>query len=312
MTRVTLDGRAVAWMVLLCAVWGLQQVVLKAVAPVFSPMLQIGLRSGLAALLILALLRWRGEGLGVLRSHWRAGLVAGVLFALEFVLVSLGLRYTSAGHMVVFLYTSPIFAALGLAWALPVERLAPMQWLGVLLAFGGIAVAFLTRASQPPADASAMLLGDALGLAAGLAWGATTVVIRTTGLGQLPAAHTLLVQLAVCAVLLLPLAVLTGQSHFEPSPTVWASLAFQAVGVAFASFLAWFWLLRQYVASQLGTLAFMTPLFGVALGAWWLGESLDAGFVMGGVAVLAGVVLVSSHGWFQARSAAKRAATAIE
>ena len=70
--------------------------------------------------------------------------------------------------MSVFLYTAPVFAALGLHWLLPEERLTPLQWLGVAIAFAGIAVAFLGKGGQQAA--SNMLLGDAMGLMAGLLW----------------------------------------------------------------------------------------------------------------------------------------------
>ena len=140
-TPAPLDLRATAVMTLLCLLWSLQQISLKAVAPLASPMLMIALRSAIAASL-LGLLMWRrGEGLGA--GRWRPGLLAGGLFGLEYLLVSQALTQTAASHVVVFLYTSPIFAALGLHLRLPAERLGPRQAGGIALAFGGIAWAFL-------------------------------------------------------------------------------------------------------------------------------------------------------------------------
>ena len=71
------------------------------------------------------------------------------------------------------------------------------------------------------------------------------------------------------------------------------SVAFQSVVVALSSYLAWFWLLRRYLASRLSILSFMTPLFGVSFGVLILNEPLDAGFVIGAVLVLSGITLVS-------------------
>ena len=79
----------------------------------------------------------------------------------------------------------------------------------------------------------------------------------------------------------------------NPSPTIWASLLFHSVIVSFGSFLLWFWLLRKYLASQLGVFSFMTPLFGIVLGAWLLNESIETSFVVGAVPVMLGIVLVS-------------------
>ena len=133
-----IDLTAFGLMILLCLTWGLQQSAMKLAAPAIDPMMQIGLRSTIAAGLVLALSRL------ILRDRWRPGLffgpglLAGSLFALEFLLVAEGLRWTSASHMAVFLYTAPIFAAIGLHIAQPEERMNALQWSGVGLTFGGV------------------------------------------------------------------------------------------------------------------------------------------------------------------------------
>lgn len=296
-TRKALDGQAIGLMLLLCLVWGLQQVALKATASEIAPIFQIGLRSGVAAMLVGLVMAARGERMRVADGTWRAGLEVGLLFGVEFLLVGEGLRHTSASHMVVFLYTAPIFAALGLHWKLPAERLGVVQWCGIALAFGGLALAFFGRASTGASNVSGnMLWGDFLGLLAGACWGATTVAIRCSKLATAPATQTLLYQLLAAFVLLTGAAFATGQAHLKPTPTVWASLLFHSVVVSFASFLLWFWLLRKYLASRLGVFSFMTPLFGVLLGAWLLQEPLESRFLMGAVPVLLGIVLVSGGG----------------
>ena len=296
-TRQSLDATAISLMLVLCLIWALQQIVLKYTAHDIAPMFQIGLRSGGAALLLALFMRWRGERMAFTDGTAWPGVLAGTLFALEFCLVGEGLRHTSAAHMVVFLYTAPIFAALGLHLTLPSERLAPLQWLGILLAFGGIAIAFFGRSQGTGAAPGNVLWGDFLGLLAGAFWGATTVVIRSTRLSRAPASQTLMYQLLGGFVVLTVFSVLTGQAHFNPTPTVWASLAFHAIVVAFLSFLVWFWLLRKYLASRLGVFSFLTPMFGILLGAWLLDERIEPAFLMGSLPVLVGIVLVSGHGW---------------
>jgi drug/metabolite transporter (DMT)-like permease len=298
--RKPLDALAVGLMLLLCLIWSMQQIALKATAADISPMLQIALRSGVGALLVGALMAVRGQRLSLTHAHWRPGLVVGALFALEYLFVSESLRYTSAAHLVVFLYTAPVFAALGLHWKLRSERLAALQWLGIALAFGGIAVAFLGGGHLAAAGASSkVLLGDFLALMAGASWGATTVVVRASGLSGLPAAQTLLYQLLAAFVLLLPASFLLGQTTFVPTPLALWALAFQSLIVSFASFLAWFWLLRQYLATRLGVLAFLTPLFGIVLGAWLLREPINPSFLTGSLLILPGIVLVSGYGLLQ-------------
>lgn len=289
----------------LCLIWALQQIVLKATAAEIAPLMQIALRSGIAAALVWLLMLARRERLSRTDGNWRAGLAVGLLFALEFLLLGEAVRRTSASHLVVFLYTAPIFAALGLHWRLPEERLRPAQWLGIFLSFSGIALTFFSRdgalGGASSGAASSMLWGDALAVLAGLAWGATTVLVRCTRLARAPATQTLLYQLAAAFVLLLAAAFALGQTRFSATPLAWGVLAFQSLIISFASYLAWFGLLRRYLASQLGTFSFMTPLSGIVLGAWLLGETIEPAFLGGAALVLAGIVLVSGHAWLGRR-----------
>ncbi|WP_455230618.1 DMT family transporter [Geopseudomonas aromaticivorans] len=298
-TRQGVDAFALQLMVLLCGIWGLQQVGIKLAAPDMAPLLQVGLRSGIAAVLVALFMLWRRQPLALGDGTLRAGLLVGALFALEFFFVAEGLRHSSAAHIVVLLYTAPIFAALGLHWRVPSERLRRLQWLGIVLAFAGIILAFagglLGQQLSP-----GMLLGDLYGLLAGMSWGALTVSVRCSRLSEAPAAKTLLFQLICGCLLLLPLAWLGGQTEVvRLTPLVWGNLLFQGVVVAFASYLVWFWLLRRYLASGLGVFSFMTPLFGVCFGVLLLGERIDALFIGGGLLVLFGISLVSADAWWR-------------
>jgi drug/metabolite transporter (DMT)-like permease len=293
--RKPIDGLATGLMLLLSLTWGFQQISLKGVEHDLSPILQIALRSGIAALLIASLVLWHREKIDF-KNTWLPGLGAGLLFAFEFLVLGEGLRYTLASHMVVFLYTAPIWVALSLHFLVHAERLNRIQWLGILLAFAGILVTFLGRGDQTAvANAPNILLGDLLGLAAGAAWGFTTVLVRSSRLSVTPAKQTLLYQLVVCFVILMVASVVTGQARINPTPAVMASLAFQGLLVSFASFLTWFWLLRRYPASQLGVFSFMAPMFGVVFGVWLLNDPMEQSFVLGAVLVLTGIVLVNGH-----------------
>lgn len=296
-SRRALDTLATGVMLLLCVCWGFQQIAIKLVAADISPIMQVGLRSAFAAL-VLGVVVWRAEGSRALRDGTLgAGVLVGLLFGFEFLAIAQGLVYTTASHMSVFLYTAPIFTALGLHWRVPEERMAPLQWLGVAVAFGGIAVAFLGNGQpQAAAAASNMLLGDALGLLGGLLWGATTVAIRRTALSEAAPSKTLFYQMAIAALVLLVYAAATGNAGIRYTPSAMLSVAFQSVVVALSSYLAWFWLLRRYLASRLSILSFMTPLFGVSFGVLILDEPLDGAFVVGALMVLAGISLVSGAG----------------
>jgi len=297
--RRPIDGKAAGLMVVLCAIWGMQQVALKAAAPDMTPVLQIAVRSGIAAAFMYLLVIMRGETSALGGGSWKPGIAVGLLFGTEFLFVGEGLRFTSASHMAIFLYTAPVFAALGLHFGIAEERLTPVQWLGIALAFAGVAIAFAGRGEGGGAAGADAWIGDLMGIAAGAAWAATTLTVRFSRLADAPATVTSLYQILGAFGLLTATAVMLGQTEVRPSTTLAASLVFQIVLVSIVSFLVWFSLLRTYLASRLGVLSFMTPIFGVVFGVLILGERLDASFLVGAAMVLGGIILVSGHEWIK-------------
>ncbi|MDD1964080.1 DMT family transporter [Pseudomonas putida] len=305
--RKPVDGPAMLIMTLLCLAWGAQQVAIKAIAGDVDPMMQVGLRSAIAAGLVWLVGR-KIVGEAWLPGLWcRSGLIVGLLFAAEFLFIAEGLLRTTASHMAVFLYTAPLFAAIGLHIRLPDERLGPRQWLGIALAFIGIAITFLAPRgdTQDAAPLLQGLLGDAMGLCAGAAWGMTTVAVRTSKLSEAPATQTLYYQLMGASLVLLPVAFITGKAGMVLNGVAWASLVFQTLVVAFASYLIWFWMLRRYLAARLGVMAFMTPLFGVLIGMWLLDETTSDGFILGAVLSLVGLLVVNIKSAREHRSPAR-------
>lgn len=303
--RRALDSKAASIMFVLCIIWGLQQVILKMAAPDISAVMQIALRSGLSALMVYPMIKL-ADGVSLWsRDYLAAGILVGVLFASEFFLVAQALRFTSASHTVVLLYTAPIFVALGLHWKLPSERLSVLQWSGIALAFFGIIIAFLFHPAGSAAASSTALWGDALALLAGILWAATTIAVRLTKLAEAPATQTLFYQLLIAFLLLFPLAFAMGQASIHWTPFAIGSLLFHTIIVSFASYLIWFWLLKEYLASRLGVFSFLTPLFGVLFGVILLNEKIELNFIVGTVLVMLGIMVVSMQGWVQSRSFTK-------
>jgi drug/metabolite transporter (DMT)-like permease len=288
--RKALDASAYALMLLCTALWGFQQVAIKVIAVDVTLVMQGALRSLLATALLLAWAAARGIRLFERDGTLRAGLAAGLLFGVEFVFIYAGLAHTNASRMVVFIYLTPPLTALGLHLLVPAERLRPLQWAGVLLAFAGLVLAF----SDGFLHGRATWLGDLCGVAAAFLWAATTIVIRTTRLASATATKTLFYQLAVSAAVLLAASFLLGEAGIiRVTPLAAASLLYQGAIVAFASYLAWFWLLTRYLAAPLSVFSFLTPLFGVVFGVLFLGESLSGVFALAAVLVGAGIALVN-------------------
>jgi drug/metabolite transporter (DMT)-like permease len=288
-----LDGTAMVVLTVLCLCWGLQQVAIKIAIPGVSPALQAGIRSAGSLLLLWGWSAWTGVRLvGRDGSFW-PGLAAGLLFALEFLLIFTGMTFTTASRGVIFLYTSPFVVALGAHLFVPGERMRVIQTAGLLCAFAGVAVAFADGLRLPT---SRELIGDAMILLAAVAWGATTVLIKASRLASISPNKVLFYQLGVSAVALPIVSAAFGESGVTAlTGPVLASLAYQIVVVAFASYLTWFWLIANYPAGRLAAFSFLTPLFGLAAGGLLLGERISAAMVAAMLLVCFGIYLVNQR-----------------
>lgn len=289
--RRPLDLRAALLVLVLSLIWGVQQVVMKAVAGDVAPTMQLAIRFAGAALFFGAWVFGR-EGRGALADGTlRSGVLLGALFSLEFILVGEALRHTTAAHTTVFLYAAPIFTALGLQ-LVPEERLGRLQWAGIAVAFLGLVVAFLGRSDRSTRE---LLTGDLLALLAGASWGLSNVVLRRTRIGNSTTQKTILYQVGLAAVLLLAFAFGTGQTDVVPSTRAVLALLFQTLGISIGSYLAWFWLLRHYLTSRLMLMSLLTPMVGVVCGALLLGERIEVRFALGAALVLGGILAVNAR-----------------
>jgi len=287
----TLDLTAMALLVVLCSSWALQQIAIKVAIQGVSPILQSGIRSVGATVLVWMWMTVRREPIMERDGTLWWGIAAGLLFAGEFVLIYWGLEFTHASRAVIFLYMSPFVVALGAQLFIPGEYLRMIQVAGLCCAFVGIVVAFRESLSLP---SYRMLIGDSMLAGAAVLWGATTVLIKASPLARIKPSKTLLYQLAVSAVVL-PLGSL---AMGEPgiilmTPLVAGSLAYQIVWVAFITYLAWFWLIAHYPASRLASFTFLTPLFGVLAGGVLLNEAITSTLLLALALVGSGIFLVN-------------------
>jgi drug/metabolite transporter (DMT)-like permease len=294
MTRSTrprkdhLDALAVGILLVCCMFWGFQQVLVKATVAELPPVFQSAVRGLGATLLLWLWCQWRGVRLFERDGSLKAGLLVGCLFAVEFAFIYIGLQHTSASRLTVFLYTSPFWVAALLPLFIRTERLRPVQWLGMACAFA--AVVFALREGFGGGGAT----GDLMGLAAGALWGLTTVAIRAANLTRLSAEKLLFYQLAVSTAVLILLSLGMG----EPWDGHWSGFAIGSVAVqtvvgAFASYLAWMWMLGHYPATKISAFVFLTPLFALLFGMLWLGEAVTPTLILSLTLVAVGIVLVN-------------------
>ncbi len=290
--KTHLDGLASVILLACCVFWGFQQVLVKATLTEVDPVWQAALRFIGATVLLGVWMRWRRIPFNGSDGTARAGWWVGLLFSGEFVCIYLGLQHATASRLTIFLYTSPFWVALLLPYWVKSERMRPVQWVGLVLAFGAVAFALRDGLLQP--SGPTQWLGDLLALAAGAFWGLTTVAIRSTSLARVSPEKLLFYQIANCALVLPVVAWLLGEDlRLDYSAWAWGSIGVQAAIGAFASYLIWMWMLGRYPATRLSTFAFLTPLFALLFGSLWLGEAITPGLVVALLGVALGIVLVN-------------------
>ena len=287
-----LDGLAISLLLGCCLFWGFQQVLVKATIAEVPPVFQAAIRFTAATILLWLWCAWRGIPIFQRDGSLLTGLLAGTLFALEFASLYAGLQFSAASRLTVFLYTAPFWVALLLPLFVKSEKLRPMQWWGLLLAF--LAVVFALRDGIGPGNQAHQWRGDLLALAAGMFWGLTTVVIRSSQLTKASPEKLLFYQVAVSAVTLPLLSLLLGEQWvWRFSAFAGSSLLAQTVVGAFASYLAWMWMLGRYPATKISAFVFLTPVFALLFGALWLNEPVTLNLIAALAMVTCGIVLVN-------------------
>lgn len=271
--------------------WGFNNVAIKLAIHDIPPLIQSSARSVIAALLVGIWTQARAIPLFKRDGTLRAGILAGTLFALEFLLIYRGLVWTTATRGVLFLYLAPFFVVIGSRWLVPGDHFHPSQWLGLLLSFIGIVIAF---GMPTPATDLRQVLGDLMLVGGAAAWAATALIIKASALNRISAEKTLLYQLVVSAPLLGFGAIIFGERITAlPSAVALGAFACQTIYVVSITFTIWFVLVVRYSAARLAAFTFLTPLFGVTAGHLVLGEPLTPAFAVAVALVAAGLLLVN-------------------
>lgn len=275
---------------LVCFLWGAQAVSIKFSNQGMPPLMAAALRSLVAAALVWTYARMKGRRVAFPPGQTRHALVIGLLFGLEFLFIYWGLVFTPVSRSTIFLYTHPFWVALSAHFFLKDDRLTPAKLIGLILAFGGVVAVFQARSPKLP---PLYWIGDLMALTAAISWAATTLYIKyITVKVKLNHIQTLFAQLIYSFPLLALGSVLFElPASLDLNGVVLASLFYQSVVVAFASYLVWFWLIHRHTVSRLAAFTFMTPFFGVILGGLILDEPLTL-LVWVGLACVAGGLYV--------------------
>ena len=293
--KIHLDTVAVAGLLICCALWGLNQIAIKVSVQHIGPMTLSALRSLVTGSLLLLWCQYRGINLFKSDGMFKSGVLVGACYAATVACTYLGLNHTSASRFGVFLYISPFVVVLGMPLIEKSERLSLVQWLGLLVAFGGMGLAFIESFDGPAPIGQ--WRGDLMAAASGVFWAGTVLVVRATRLSQASPEQSLFYQLAFSFPPLTLACVASGESlNVAWTPQLIGLLAYQSVVVTFASMLLWYWLMRRYPASKMSVFTLLTPVFGMLAGVLILDDTLTLRLILALATVTAGLLLVNRRG----------------
>lgn len=285
-----IDTRGFVTILVLAALWGINYSAIKITNTGLSPIFTSFLRSLIASALGVAYclsIRQTLYHRGVLLVH---GIVTGVLFGLEFACLYLGMLFTDSARAVILIYLSPFVVAAG-AHIFLGEKLSPLKWAGLVLAFIGLVSVFY---GKPSRYTRLMFVGDLLEILAAVFWGATTLYIKKYLAEKMHPINTFLYQLVFSIpVLFLCAYFLEDQWIKNPGQMVIWSLIFQSVIIAFISYLVWFKLIHDYPVAKLSVFTFLTPVFGVTFAVLFQREELTSGLIAGLLMVSAGIFVTN-------------------
>jgi len=239
------------------------------------------------------------------RDRWRIGLMAllgGLVYHLA---LNEGERFVSAGVASLIVACTPVIVAV-LAVRFLGERLTRVRAAGIALAAAGVGV-LVVWGSGGGALHVQNLLGALVVLIAPAAWAVSTVVGKPAAQKYDPIGLTALT-MVMSALLIVPFT-LPAAIRDVPGLTMgdWLQLAYLAFGCTALAYMVWYVALRHLQATTVAGYIYLVPPFALAWAALFLGERLTPAGVIGGVMVLAGVLVAER---LAPRMAARRAARA--
>jgi drug/metabolite transporter (DMT)-like permease len=262
-------------------------------SPIFVRLSELGpvatgfYRLFLALPLLWLWMRWerRRAGRAITGLNWLPLAVPGLLFAGDIFFWHWSITYTTVANATLFANFAPAIVTFG-AWIYLHEHITLRFLAGMVLAMGGAAL--LVNASA--ALGARYVLGDMLGLITACFFGAYVVAVAR--LRDRYAASTIMFySSAVTCVALLAATLASGESLLPRSPGGWIvlfALAWisQAMGQGLIAYA-----LGHLPASFSALVILIEPLTAAILGWVWLGEALGIRQGVGGVIVLAGIVV---------------------
>jgi drug/metabolite transporter (DMT)-like permease len=277
--------------ILTCLIWSTVWLFIKIGVGDVPPVTFAAWRLAIAMLVLVPLTIWQRIPLPARAAEWRLITGTGVmLLGVNYALLNWGIQFISSGLTAVLQATTPVFALVFSHMMLPDDRMSVRKVSALLVGVAGTALVFwnqLELAGPSALQGCAAVVGGSMFVA--LAY----VVMKRRGTHLHPSAITS----GQMAAAFVPLVLYASVAEGNPIAVDWSQRAL--VSVTYLALVgsiggAWlnYWLLKRTSATNLLLMGLVEPLIAVALGAWWLNESMSSTTIVGGVAILISVGIV--------------------
>ncbi len=256
------------------------------------PIGMAAIRAILAAFLLYAIIRVRGGRITRSRDVWKTGFVAAVFqLATPFVMLTLAYQYASVGFVGLIVALIPLGTATIAHFLLPDEPLHATKIAGLFVAFAG--VAFLLASGDSGLDQGGRpLLAAALSIGAVVSISFASVLAKKRA-GTYDPTDLTWMQFAMGGALIVTLALVAEGIPSDLTAWGWSLIGYLTVVGSVVPFLLFYWVLRHVSTTKAALVGYIVPLVGITGGILLLDEQLQPGIVIGGLLILAGIVLTN-------------------
>ena len=282
-------------LILATLLWGGNFVIGRAVAGDIPPITLAFLRWCVAFIVFLpiAYSRVKREW-HMIKANWPAVIVMAITGVACFnTLVYIGVYYTTSINASLMNSSTPIIIYI-LSFIFLKERLSKFQLIGTALSLSGVAF-ILSKGSLETLLSFSFNKGDLIVLIAVFCWGVYSLLVKQYA-GRLPGYSTFLVTIALGVMMLLPFTIyelMTTSVEIVWSPSTIGAILYVGIIASIVAFLSWNNGVVALGANKASIYLNFIPLFAAIFAVLFLDEDLLLAQLIGGLAVICGVLLAN-------------------